>query len=54
LGHVIGGVREVYDRWGYYPEKKHAFEALGQLVMRIVDPVDNVTSIAERRKARAK
>jgi integrase len=38
LGHVIRGVRGVYDRHAYYDEKKHAFEALAALVERIVDP----------------
>jgi integrase len=38
LGHVIRGVRGIYDRHAYYDEKKHAFEALAALVERIVDP----------------
>jgi integrase len=38
LGHVIAGVRGIYDRHAYYDEKKHAFEALAALVERIVDP----------------
>jgi integrase len=53
LGHVIRGVRGVYDRHAYYDEKKHAFEALAALVERIVNPpADNVASIDERRAAR--
>jgi integrase len=36
LGHVIGGVRGVYDRHEYYDEKAKVFEALAQLVERIV------------------
>jgi integrase len=38
LGHVIGGVRETYDRHEYLEEKRKAFEALAGLVDRILDP----------------
>jgi len=36
LGHVIPGVRGVYDRHEYHREKKLAFEALASLILRIV------------------
>lgn len=36
LGHVIGGVRETYDRYEYLDEKRAAFAALAGLVDRIV------------------
>ena len=36
LGHVIGGVRGVYDRHEYHSEKAQAFEALAGLIDRIV------------------
>jgi len=36
LGHVIGGVRGVYDRHEYHREKAQAFEALAGLIERIV------------------
>jgi integrase len=36
LGHVIGGVRGVYDRHEYHTEKQQAFEALAGIVERIV------------------
>jgi len=36
LGHVIGGVRGVYDRHEYHREKAQAFEALAALIARIV------------------
>jgi len=36
LGHVIGGVRGVYDRHEYHAEKQQAFEALAGIVDRIV------------------
>jgi integrase len=38
LGHVIGGVRGVYDRHAFHAEKKHALEALAALIDRIVSP----------------
>jgi integrase len=38
LGHVIGGVRGVYDRHEYLQEKKVAFEALAAQVERIINP----------------
>jgi integrase len=36
LGHVIGGVRGVYDRHEYHREKQRAFEMLAQEIARIV------------------
>jgi integrase len=36
LGHVIPGVRGVYDRHEYHAEKQQAFEALAALIERIV------------------
>jgi integrase len=36
LGHVIGGVRGVYDRHEYHREKAKAFEALAAQIERIV------------------
>jgi integrase len=38
LGHVIGAVRGVYDKYEYLPEKRRAFEALAALIERIVNP----------------
>jgi integrase len=49
LGHVIGGVRGVYDRHEFYEEKAKAFEALAAQVQRIIDPQPNV--VAMRGKA---
>jgi integrase len=37
LGHVIGGVRGVYDRHEYHREKAQAFEMLAQEIGRIVE-----------------
>jgi len=45
LGHVIGGVRGVYDRHEYFDEKARAFEALAAQVQRIIDPQENVVAI---------
>jgi len=42
LGHVISGVRGVYDRHAYYHEKKHAFEALAAQIERILNKKSNV------------
>jgi integrase len=49
LGHVIGGVRGVYDRHEYYEEKRRAFEALAAQIERIVNPQENVVSIGRKR-----
>jgi integrase len=38
LGHVIGGVRETYDRHAYHAEKMQAFELLAAQIKRIVNP----------------
>jgi integrase len=36
LGHIIGGVRGVYDRHEYHAEKQQAYEALAAIIERIV------------------
>lgn len=36
MGHVIGGVRETYDRYEYLDEKRAAFEALAAMVDTIL------------------
>ena len=38
LGHVIGGVRGIYDRHEYHAEKKKALEMLAAQITAIVDP----------------
>lgn len=38
LGHVIGGVRGVYDRYAYLDEKREAFKKLAGLVELILKP----------------
>jgi integrase len=38
MGHVIGGVRETYDRYEYLEEKRAAFEKLAAMVAFILNP----------------
>jgi integrase len=45
LGHVIDGVRGIYDRHEYYDEKKAAFEALAGQIERILHPAANVVPL---------
>jgi integrase len=49
LGHVIAGVRGVYNRHEYLNEKRAAFEALAALVDRILNPplANNVVKFAK-------
>jgi integrase len=50
LGHIVGGVRETYDRHEYIDEKREAFEKLAALIEIIIAPKgDNVTSLDKRR-----
>jgi integrase len=42
IGHVKGGVKEIYNRWKYLPQMREAYAALAGLIERIVNPVDNV------------
>jgi integrase len=42
LGHLITGVRGIYDRHQYRDEMLHAFEALAAQIERIVNPQENV------------
>jgi integrase len=45
LGHVIGGVRETYDRYEYLDEKRDAFERLSGIVSNILNPELNVSTL---------
>jgi integrase len=45
LGHVIGGVRGVYDRHQYRDEMLRAYEKLAALISGIVEPRENVVAI---------
>jgi hypothetical protein len=54
LGHVIPGVRGVYDRHAYHAEMLAAFEVLAAQIERIVNPPPaNVTHIDRKRRAKA-
>jgi integrase len=54
LGHALTGVRSVYDRYSFESEKRHAFEALAQMIERVVHPpkADVADMAVERRKRR--
>ena len=45
LGHVISGVRGVYDRHAYLEEKRFAFGALAAQIERILNPQENVVPL---------
>src|SRR5207248_2811884 len=49
LGHVIGGVRGVYDRHEFYEEKKRALEVLATQIERILNPQPNVIALERGR-----
>jgi integrase len=48
LGHVISGVRGVYDRHDFIVEMRHAFESLAAQIDRIVNPEENVVAIRDK------
>ena len=45
LGHMLPGMRKVYDRHAYREEMLRAYQALAALIARIVDPQPNVVAI---------
>lgn len=49
-GHVLGGVRQIYDKHDYHAEMKRAYDALGSLIGRIVNPPENVVTPMQRRR----
>jgi integrase len=49
LGHVLPGMRKVYDRHAYREEMLRAFEALASLIARIVDPQPNIVPMRGER-----
>jgi len=52
LGHVIGGIRGIYDRFEFHSEKRHAFEALADQIDLIANPPKgNVTPMKRRASA---
>jgi integrase len=48
LGHVIPGVRGIYDRHKFLEEMRHAFEALAAQLERIVNPQENVIAMRDK------
>lgn len=52
LGHAIGGIRKVYDRFEFYDEKADALARLAALIDGIVHPRQNVVTMAKRSKRR--
>jgi integrase len=54
LGHVIPGVRGVYDKWHFFPEKTEAIERLAALVERILHPTDAVVKFPKRPRRKAR
>jgi integrase len=48
LGHVIGGVRGIYDRHEYRDEKARAYEALARLIDRIVQGKPTLVRLVRR------
>jgi len=53
IGHVIGGVRETYDRYEYLDEKRDALAALARLVDRIIAGRPTVATLVRREDANA-
>lgn len=49
LGHVIGGVRGIYDRHEYMDEKRDALAALARLVARIIDNKPTTLTLVRQR-----
>jgi integrase len=51
LGHSLSGVRKVYDRHSFEPEKRRALEALARMVESIARPApDTVVEISRARR----
>jgi hypothetical protein len=49
LGHVLGGVRGVYDVHEYREEKKRALATLAAELERVLNPGAKVIALASRR-----
>jgi integrase len=50
LGHVIGGVRGVYDRYEFLAEKRSAYEALAKMIDQIVHPAKAKGNVHQLRR----
>ena len=55
LGHIIGGVKGIYDRHSYLDEKRDAYDALAALLTDIIRPPEaedtNVTPLRKKKRA---
>jgi len=51
LGHVVSGVRGVYDRHDFLAEKRDALDRLGKVIESIVNPPDSCNVVALRAAA---
>jgi integrase len=49
LGHTIGGVEGVYDRYDYFTEKSEALQKLATLIEQIINP-PSTTNVVELRR----
>jgi integrase len=52
MGHAIGGIEAIYDRYAYRDEKAGALRKLATLIESIVHPHENVRLLAKRAKRR--
>ena len=52
MGHAIGGVEGIYDRHAYRDQKADALARLASLVNGIVNPRNNVVTMAKRKAKR--
>jgi integrase len=52
MGHAIGGIEAIYDRYAYRDEKADALKRLAALIDGIVHPRENVVSIVKKRAKR--
>jgi integrase len=50
MGHAIGGVEGIYDRWHYREEKADALRRLAALIDGIVHPRDNVQPMTKEER----
>jgi integrase len=48
LGHVVGGIRAVYDKHQFTEEMAQAYEALATLIEHIANPAENVTPLRKK------
>lgn len=52
VGHARDLMNETYDRYKYIDERREAFEALAQLLKRIIDPHGNVKEFTKKSRTK--